>query len=225
MTLDYSGEQGDAYHKERHKEIFENSNLISAWSEFAAHIYLPGTDENTEILEIGAGTGINVAFLAKKGKVSAVEPSPFARQHCNSLGITAVSSLEELPAGKQFDRILLRHVLEHVDDPGLMLEKIQPYLGMEGIFVIVLPIENPLADVDPEDKDFHLFTWNRQTIRNLLVSKNYTVKSAVISHHNGRRLFIPVFRIFGVRAYAAALRLLGKVTGAAEIIITCQRTA
>jgi SAM-dependent methyltransferase len=105
---------------------------------------LQSTKKVGSILDIGAGIG---QFLA------------VARGSYTELYGTEVSSkaieiakgkydldlfrgtIEDLPAAKDFDNITLFHVLEHVPDPRLTLEKCHSLLSERGILVIAVPNE------------------------------------------------------------------------------------
>ena len=223
--IDYSSEAGDNYHKDRHKEIFGNWTLIEAWGAYAAKEYLRGLDSDDKILEIGAGTGINISYVAKSHDVYVVEPSQYARSNCSSMGVKTFDSLENLPKEEKFDRILLRHVLEHVQSPANFLKDIMPHLRSSGELVVVLPVESATAQARSDDIDHHLYCWNPQTISNLVRDVGYEPTEVYISHHNGRRIFLPIYNIFGIPAYRYFIKAFGFLTGAKEIIIRCKVTA
>jgi 2-polyprenyl-3-methyl-5-hydroxy-6-metoxy-1,4-benzoquinol methylase len=162
--IDYSGQDGNVYHRVRHREIFGNAELISAWGAYAAAVYFRGVKPHHRILEIGAGTGINVAGVSRTAAVTAVEPAEEAREHCKKLGIRCFRSLEDLPAGQAYDFVLMRHVLEHVEDPCALLRQARELLETGGRAVIVVPVEWPYKRINRRDIDHHLYGWNRQTL-------------------------------------------------------------
>lgn len=221
--IDYASEQGNAYHRERHKEFYDNPTLTEAWAAYIHRVYFPKLPPDTTLLEVGAGLGTNLLSVSKFAQVYAVEPSPEAREHCNALGIKTFPGLKSLPAQIRFDIILIRHVLEHVSDPRAMLLDVQPLLKPGGRLIVALPSEPAFATPDPKDIDHHLYSWNRQTIANLLADCGYIVVEAKLNWRNGRRLFLPLYRIFGVGAYAGALRTLGWLRRYCEIIVVAKR--
>jgi SAM-dependent methyltransferase len=220
MPIDYSGPEGDTYHQERHKEIFGNQALLSAWGAYAHHTYVPGLEQRHALLEIGAGTGINLMHMKNIANVYAVEPAEFAREHCRSLGINAFPALEELPEDIRFDYILMRHVLEHVPEPLGQLQSIKNFLKPGGSLVLVLPVEPQVPSYDTSDMDHHLYCWNIQTLGNLLRLAEYNLESGRINYYNGRQIFLRVFDMFGVAAYAKCMSLLGRLTSSSEIIVS-----
>lgn len=221
-SINYSGQEGNLYHRLRHGEIFGNEALIIAWSMYAQAIYLREATSGHKVLEIGAGTGINLHSVNKVADVVAVEPAEEAREHCRKLGIKAIPSIDDLPSDARFDYILMRHVLEHIKEPRQLLVRVRGILAPGGKLVLVLPVESPYKNIDPNDIDHHMYCWNRQTIGNLLTSLGYGVKETRVNRYNGRRFFLPVFKLFGVGLYGKLLFLLGTLIPLAEIIVVAE---
>jgi SAM-dependent methyltransferase len=221
-TIKYSGQAGDEYHRIRHKEIFGNDELIKAWGSYAQETYLKGVRPGHRVLEVGAGTGFNLHSVNGVADVTAIEPSEEAREHCRGLGINTLPSIEDLPTDARFDYILMRHVLEHVEEPVRLLVRSQELLAPDGKLVLVLPVESPFKKINPDDIDHHLYCWNRQTMGNLLASHGFKVTQARINPFNGRRIFLPVFRWAGLRYYSALMKFLGMVIPHSEIIMVAK---
>jgi len=99
--------------------------------------------EGAHLLEIGAGTGGNLAMLARFGKVSAVENDPFARRHASEISGIAVSSgslPDALPLENgAFDLVCLFDVLEHVEDDAASLQRIHRLLTPGGRALVTVP--------------------------------------------------------------------------------------
>ena len=223
--IDYASADGDAYHRERHSEFLDNPTLTKAWAEFIHRVYFPKLPAGATLLEVGAGLGTNLLSVKAVADVYAVEPSPAARAECAKHGLRAFAKLTDLPVALRFDVILIRHVLEHVPDPRAMLLEVQPLLKPNGELILALPSEPPFAAPDPKDIDHHLYSWNRQTIANLLTDCGYTVVEARLNWRNGRRLFLPLYRMFGIGAYAFALRTLGWLRRYCEIVVVAKINA
>jgi SAM-dependent methyltransferase len=223
MAIDYAGPQGDAYHRERHQEFIESAELSQAWAAYLELTYFPRIEKGAKFLEVGAGLGTNLLSLKNTADVYAVEPSPEARERCASHGIRTFAALQELPAGMRFDYVMLRHVLEHLSEPKKMLLELKPLLAPAGKLIVALPVESPIAPPQLNDIDHHLYSWSRQTISNLLTDCGYRVVSTKLNYRNGRRIFLPLHRWFGPRAYAFALRTLGRLRGYCEIVVVANR--
>jgi 2-polyprenyl-3-methyl-5-hydroxy-6-metoxy-1,4-benzoquinol methylase len=95
------------------------------------------------LLDIGCGTGYFPAYMKRKGfNVAGVEADPKARAFAQKeFDIPVFSPGEFINSGikGRFDVITLWHVLEHLDDFNLYLEKILEYLSPGGSLIIALP--------------------------------------------------------------------------------------
>ena len=223
--IDYSGAQGDAYHRQRHLEFYESRELSEAWASFIHRVHFRDLKPGATLLEVGAGLGTNLLSIAKVADVYAMEPAPEARAHCASLGLRTVEKLEELPKDLRFDVVLLRHVLEHVADPRAMLLEVRPLLKERGELIVALPCESVYDAPSAQDIDRHLYSWNRRTICNLLADCGYEVVSAKLNWRNGRRLFLPLYRWFGAGTYSTALKALGWLRRYCEIVVVARASA
>jgi SAM-dependent methyltransferase len=97
---------------------------------------LPG---DAHLLEVGAGTGGNLALLARHGSVTAVEPDEGARSLSSSLHPEArhARSLEEVDA--RFDATFLLDVIEHLDEPMTLLKSVRALLAPGAPLVVTVP--------------------------------------------------------------------------------------
>jgi 2-polyprenyl-3-methyl-5-hydroxy-6-metoxy-1,4-benzoquinol methylase len=104
--------------------------------------------KGNKLLDIGCGTGYFPAYMKQKGyQVSGVEADPKARAFAAKEFGFPVFSPEELIGKKipgRFDVITLWHVLEHLDDFNLYLERMLGHLVPGGTLVIALPNRNAL---------------------------------------------------------------------------------
>ncbi len=97
------------------------------------------------VLEVGAGTGGNLAMLARFGQVTAVEKDPTARllaaaKARHGQNIRAGAMPDELPtAGEVFDLICLFDVLEHVEEDDETLLVLRRHLAPGGFLLITVP--------------------------------------------------------------------------------------
>jgi SAM-dependent methyltransferase len=98
---------------------------------------------DASILEIGCGTGHNLAMLGRFGEVEAIELDPAAREVAarrlaRPIGGARLPELEGVPEGA-FDLVALLDVLEHVEDDRAALRSIARRLKPGGSILITVP--------------------------------------------------------------------------------------
>lgn len=136
------------------------------------------------ILDIGCGTGYFLNYMQKKGyQTLGIEVNEdarsFGKQH---FGLTILSP-DELFNGKinqKFKVITLWHVLEHLYQPELYLQKIAERLDDDGVLIFALP--NPDSFDASYYKNYwagydaprHIWHFTPQTITQL-VSEHFTI--------------------------------------------------
>jgi SAM-dependent methyltransferase len=96
-----------------------------------------------KLLDIGTGTGYFPGYMKKKGfQVTGVEIDPGARLFAEGEFSIRVYSPQDFLGGKipgKFDVITLWHVLEHLDNFDLYIERMLAQLEPGGLLLIALP--------------------------------------------------------------------------------------
>ncbi len=94
------------------------------------------------ILEVGCGTGSNIAMLQQFGTVDAIEPDDHARAFAARRTGVAVKGgyLPDVPlADGHYDLIVLLDVLEHIPDDVGALRALRPKLAPGGRLLLAVP--------------------------------------------------------------------------------------
>lgn len=102
--------------------------------------FSPG--EEISILDVGCGTGYNLGFLRRYGRVQGVDMSPEALRFCRERGETEVTLHEagELPFEDQsFHLLTAFDVIEHIEDDRGALREFRRLLMPGGRLLIYTP--------------------------------------------------------------------------------------
>jgi SAM-dependent methyltransferase len=159
--------------------------------------------KNARILELGAGTGHNLAMLSRFGTVEASELDSVARELASErLGRevkeAALPDLSMFPADS-YDLIALLDVLEHVPDDKGSLAAILGRLKPGGALLLTVPANRWMWSAHDVAHHHHR-RYRKSEIEKLARDAGFDIE--LLSPFNSL-LFPPI----------AAVRLLGKVTG------------
>jgi SAM-dependent methyltransferase len=97
-------------------------------------------DPGSKVLEIGCGEGIFLEELKKRGfDVSGIEPSITAVKRARMKGLNVQQGYfsSEMLDNKNFDIIVMSHVLEHMPNPSEILKTIASLLHDDGLLFLV----------------------------------------------------------------------------------------
>ena len=132
-------------------------------------------DPSVKLLDIGSHEGVFIEEAVKFGyQAQGIEPNKRIVAQARSRGLPIVEgTIENLDEQEKFDIITIFHVLEHLPDPRLALEKIKSHLKKDGILALEVPnIESYLAKKQGLSWKFialeHLWYFSPMTLKNLL---------------------------------------------------------
>ena len=173
------------------KHIYRAANVaVERYKRLDAH--LAG---KKNVLEIGSGGGEFSYLLTKKGfDVSAIEPNEgygnySKEQYDLNVQIGFAQNLEF--AAETFDFITMSHVLEHVDNPTTMLEKLRTWLKPNGILALEVPnVEAVCQSPKSTFHTAHLFNFNPETLALLAEKTGFSVVQSVLSEDGGNLTLI-----------------------------------
>lgn len=187
-------------------------------------MYAPFLKKTDTVLDFGCGGGYLLANLPGKHKYG-VDVNEQALKEAARNGITTFTSLASLPARLKFDAIISNHTLEHVDNPGQILNELRTHLKPKGRLIIVVPIDDwrKQKTYTPDDINNHLYTWTPLLIGNLVHSCGYTVKSITLMTYHWLPLsrfyyryvpawlYYPLCHLWGALSRVRAIRVVATV--------------
>ncbi len=144
---------------------------------------------NSTLLEIGCGYGLQLAFLKEMGfAVQGIEFSENGAQFCNEkLNVPVVhSAFENYNDEKQYDIVMLNHVLEHFTDLHAAMRKICSLIKPGGILYIRVPNHDSYdrrksGNQWPAYLPFHISYFSEKSLRMLF--RQYHFEDIQISEY------------------------------------------
>lgn len=138
----------------------------------------PHIAETDRVFELGAGAGWNLAELRCREKIGQ-DVSAFLREEVERRGIRFVDSPADVPEASM-DAVICHHVLEHVPNPPEALAEMRRLLRPGGKLLLFVPFEKErrYRRYDPAEPNHHLYSWNVQTLANLVSDCGWQVVSA-----------------------------------------------
>ncbi len=200
-------------------------------SRYSAHYYasrLVGTGQR--VLEIGCGDGAFGRELSGAGnRVSGADCEPNVTGNAgyeNVIQADLERGLDPLSrtAGDQFDRILLLDRLEHLREPGNLLEDCRRLLATRGKLIVSVPnavnftmrfmvLFGAFRYADRGIMDWsHLRFFTRKTIRALLEKYGYRITATHFT-------VVPLERLVSLRPTNSLFRLANGLLGAATALL------
>lgn len=117
--------------------------FVSRRAIIATVIATLGLPTEARILDVGSGTGGNLAMLSRFGSVTGIEADDMALSLCASRksAIVLKGSLpDDLPDfTERFDLIIMLDVLEHIDDDLATLKTLERLLSPTGVLIVTVP--------------------------------------------------------------------------------------
>jgi SAM-dependent methyltransferase len=140
------------------------------------------------ILEIGSGNGVLLNYIRKRNsrvEITSLEPSQY---HCQKIrkipNVQVINDyVENAHFNRQFDLIIMSHVLEHLPNPKGTLRLIcDKFLEPDGYILIAIPSgefelsSEPVAAMSPAG---HLHYFTNSSLENMLVSSGFQRESLI----------------------------------------------
>jgi SAM-dependent methyltransferase len=171
----YQGEAGRRY-QEGKRAIPEAA--IGWVARLRAEKLAPYVQPTDTVLEYGVGLGWNLAELPCRRKIG-FDVGDFLEEAVRNLGIEFINDTKTVPDGS-IDVVLCHHTLEHVIDPPGVLAELRRLVAPGGKVLLYVPFEREAkySRFDPAEPNHHLYSWNAQTLGNLVRELGFDIKEA-----------------------------------------------
>ena len=173
----YSGKNGKNYHRAKHVVPDE----VYRWvARLRAEKIGPFVTPEDTVLEYGVGNGWNLAGLHCHERLG-FDLSEHLESTVMNHGICFVKDPATV-ADASVDVVLCHHVLEHTTSPTQVLHEIRRMLRPGGRFLLFVPYEKGkrCQRYEGQEPDHHLYSWNVQTLGNLVADMGFHVSVAGI---------------------------------------------
>ena len=132
------------------------------------------------VFEYGVGWGWNLAALDCARKIG-FDIADAVREKVVGHGIEFIEP-EKLPEGS-VDVVICHHTLEHIPDPIAALNEMRRILKPRGKLLLFVPFEREsrYTRFDRNEPNHHLYSWNVQTLGNLVEECGYKVAEGEVA--------------------------------------------
>lgn len=201
----YQGNEGKAYHRKH-----DVPQAAQKWiARYRTEKLAPYINLDDIVLEYGVGSGWNLEAISCKQRLGH-DLSSFLENQLSEKGIKFIADTNDLAEGS-IDTIICHHVLEHTLDPANVLLEIRRLLRNGGKLVLFVPYERERRSraFNPNEPNHHLFSWNVQTLGNLVCDMGFSIQQAGIGRYGWDR-FLAVLAL-QLKIGAAGFRCLKKL--------------
>lgn len=173
----YQGEAGLAYHHGKRGIPPEAFPWIAR---LRAEKFAPHVRASDVVVEFGVGAGWNLAELKCARRIG-FDVADLLEAGLRERDIEFVRESAAL-ADASADVVICHHMLEHALDPAASLAEIRRVLKPGGKLLLHVPFEEEprYRKHDPAEPNHHLFSWNAQTLGNLVTECGFKLESAGI---------------------------------------------
>lgn len=157
------------------------------------------------VVDFGAGGGYLIEGLSCSKKIG-VEINPAARAIAEKRGVLMLPSLDQIE-NNSVDVVISNHALEHTDSPVEILKEVLRVLKPGGKAIFVVPCEAISHLYQPNDINFHLYTWSPMCFGNVFTRAGFTVIESTPFMHKWPPRFQQIQKIFGWNFFHLACRV------------------
>jgi hypothetical protein len=154
----------------------KNVGAFGGWAN--SYKFKKSIKKNHTVIDFGCGGGFLLNNLDCKTKIG-IEPNPSAQDSVRKFCIECFSSPTEAlnKLGTELaDVIVSNNALEHTLNPLQEIINLYPLLKTGGTIHFVVPCDSINFKYNPNDINYHLFSWSPQNLGNLFTEAGYQVQ-------------------------------------------------
>jgi SAM-dependent methyltransferase len=181
----YTGVAGRQYHEGKRALA---AGALGWVMELRAETFQPHVHAEDVVFELGVGAGWNLGRLRCGRKIGS-DAADFLAEPVRATGICFVPRSQQVP-DDSVDVALCHHTLEHLLEPVAALGELRRLLKPGGKLVLHVPWEREAryARYRPDEPNHHLYTWNAQTLGNLISLAGFQVEQVGIRRYGYDRV-------------------------------------
>ncbi len=191
----YRGEAGQRYQQEK-RGVPERA--IPWVAKLRAEKFQPFIKPTDVVVELGVGQGWNLGHLQCAKRIG-TDLEDFLPADLKANGVEFVRESASIP-DETANVLICHHVLEHVENPPKMLDDAKRILKGSGYLLLYVPFEKErrYRRYDPNEPNHHLYSWNVQTLSNLVSSQGFLIDSALLGEFGFDRFASKLALQFGL---------------------------
>jgi len=170
----YQGEAGRRYH---HGKRGIPAAAYPWIAQLRSAKFSPHIRSTDVVFEFGVGAGWNLAALTCARRMGH-DITEFLEPELEQQGIEFIAATPQLESGI-VDVAICHHALEHVLEPAVVLKELHRLLRPGGTLLLAVPFERErrYRRYQPAEPNHHLYSWNPQTLGNLVVETGFVLHS------------------------------------------------
>ncbi len=173
----YTGERGRHYHE--NKRGVPDAAL--PWiTRSRAEKFQPDVNPSDVVFEYGVGAGWNLAGLGCRRKIG-FDVADFLAPAVRAGGSEFIGDTKQIPSDS-IDVVICHHTIEHLLQPADALSEMRRVLKTDGRLLLFVPFEKEwrYRRYDSAEPNHHLYSWNVQTLANLVAEARFEIIRATI---------------------------------------------
>jgi SAM-dependent methyltransferase len=218
----YSGEKGKQYHQGKRSIPEAAYRWIATLRAAKIQPFINRTDT---VLEYGVGSGWNLAELDCRRKLG-FDLSEHLESVIRDHGIEYVKDIKNIDDAS-VDVVVCHHMLEHTSNPPEILKEIKRVLRGNGKLLLFVPFEKErrYRYFNPDEPNHHLYSWNVQTMSNLVSDIGFEVIQGKVREFGYDR-FAAVWALklgLGQKGYRLIRKAIHLIKPASEVYIMAKK--